>query len=106
MDVLSLFRKLPNFLYCAKMVKGRASCGWYRAGSLLCRTEAVVIALSSSVHVLHVTCLLHLAISRNVAFKQTACVSSVSFKLGKIFTATFATLQKVLVVKLRHVDCV
>jgi len=55
-------------------------------GLPLCRTGAVVTALSNRPRVagIYVTCFLHSAISRNVEFKQTAGVPSISFKLGKI----------------------
>jgi hypothetical protein len=52
MCVLSLFKMLPNFLHYAKTISGMPIVAGI--GLLLCRTGAVVIAISSSVDVLHV----------------------------------------------------
>ena len=71
-------------------------------GLPLCRTGAVVIALSSCPRVacVYVTCLLHSAITGNVEFKQRARVSSISFKLGKLSLRLLTCCGKCPVVKL------
>jgi hypothetical protein len=74
-------------------------------GLPLCRTGAVVIALSSRSRAarVHVTCLLHSAISRNVEFEHRARVPSISFKLGKLSLRLLTCCRRRPVVKLRLV---